>query len=381
MEKLIDEGSHYSKKIRTQLKNLLFVLTGAIIFSFLMGILSNIIVYHFVLNEPLTSYSFFLVEITIIMIVAISYSLYNWYVFVPYSHLTAKIFVPMIYNGKDGVIIDDLFDGYHPQKMAWQAFERFREKYQEIAEKRIKEGMPPKAAKKHILTELLEYLIVLNLSKELYGFDKKGLMPNKTIAKLPDGFEKNSFISFFKSLKPKDIVDMGMSQLEFNIPKDIAIKYWSPAPIKGLLPDPNTFKIGFVGKYCEIYLIGQCTSLMPIQSIQSGPAPIFEGVYIRRYFQDKLLEDSGKLRRITFHISVEAKFKLRYYLHPPLPYIEWAERWIDGFMKGTFFGGFDFEEFRKEKRNSMEYDMYETIKMIDVRIEDMEGKISNMEKS
>jgi hypothetical protein len=206
-------------------------------------------------------------------------------------------------------------------------------------------------------------------------------MPDKTIVKLPDQLENNSFISFFRSFEPKDMVDRGMSQLELNLPKDVEIKYESPAPVEGLVPDFNTFKIGFVGKYCEIYLTGRCTSLGHIQSMSSGPAPIFEGVYIRPYFQDEVIKNLRNLWRITFYISVEAKFKLRAYLLPPLAYMEWAERLIDDLVKGAFFSGFDFERFKKGKQGSMEYDLYETIKMIDVRTENIEKEISNMKKS
>lgn len=376
MEELNNERIHYSKKIRLQLRNLLFVLIGAIIFSFLMGVLANILVNHYMLSIAFTSESIYLIIIVITALIIISYCMYYWYAFSPYSRITREIVVPIIYNIKDGFVIGDPFDGYYPQQMAWQAFERFKEKYPEEAKNRIKEGIPPRTTKKHLLTELLEYLIILELSKDLYGFNKKGLMPDKTITKLPDGLEKNTFISFFKMLKPKDIVDRGMSQLEFNLPKDIVIKYWSPAPIKGLLPDPNTFRIGFIGRYCDIYLTGRCTSLWPIQSMRCGPAPIFEGMYIRRYFQEELEKNLGKLWKITFHLTIEARFKLRAYLRPPLEYIEWAERWIEGFIKGTFFGGFDFEEFRKEKIHSMDYDLYETIKMIDARLEKIENEMS-----
>ncbi len=373
MEELNNERIHYSKKIQLQLRNLLFVLIGAIIFSFLMGVLANILVNHYMLSTAFTSESIYLIIIVITISIIISYCMYYWYVFAPYSRITRKIVVPIIYNAKDGFVIRDPFDGYYPQQMAWQAFERFKEKHPEDAKNRIKdkEGILPRTTKKHIFTELLEYLIILKLSKNLYGFDKKGLMPDKTIAKLPDGLEKNTFISYFKTLEPR-----GMSQLDFNLPKDIVIKYWSPAPIKGLLPDPNTFRIGFIGKYCEIYLIGRRCTLWPIHSMRCGPAPIFEGVYIRRYFQEELEKNLGKLRRITFHLTIEARFKLRAYLRPPLEYIEWAERWIEGFIKGTFFGGFDFEEFRKEKIHSMDYDLYETIKMIEVRLEKIGNEMS-----
>lgn len=371
MEEVAVEGVSYVKSIRTQLKNLLLLLVGAIIFSFLMSILATLLV-NYVMGEPFTCTSSILMGIVISILIVITYILYYSYVFKPNSRITKEIRIPIIYNRKDGMVIEDPFDGYYPQEIARQAFERFKETCLEIAE-RINEGIPPRTTKKHILTELLEYLIVLDLSKNLHGFGEKGLMPD-TPAEIPDQLKKNSFISFFRSLKPKNIIDGSLSQLEFKLPRDIKIQYWSPAPIKDLIPDHNTFKIGFVGKYCEVYLTGQCFLGM-IQSMQCGPAPIFRGIYIRRYYQDKL--DLVNLGEITAHISVEAKFKLRAFLYPPSAYIEWIERWIEEFVKGRIFSGFDFGEFRKEKLTSMQYDLYETIKMIDVRTELIERDISS----
>lgn len=376
MEEFIDEKVRYSKKIREKQKELIIIFITAIIISFLVNILANSLFYY-VIGGSLTYFLPKTIGVAFFLLIIFSYFLYK-YVLDPYSRITKEIRIPIIYNRKDCIVIDDPFNGYFPQKMAWQAFERFKEKYPDIAENRINEGIPPHAAKKHILTELLEYLIVKN---NLSGFDKRGLMHDKTIVKLPDQLENNSFISFFRSFEPKDGVDIGMSQLELYLPKDVEIKYCSPAPIEGLIPDFNTFKIGFVGKYCEIYLTGRCTSLWNIQSMDSGPAPIFEGVYISPYFQDELEENLSNLWRITFYISVEAKFKFRAYLFPSLAYIEWTERLIDKLVKGTIFSGFDFETFGKEKQVSMKYDLYETIKMIDVRTENIEKEISNMKKS
>jgi hypothetical protein len=213
-------------------------------------------------------------------------------------------------------------------------------------------------------------MIVRYLCSELYGFGENKLKPDKTIEKLPDDLEKNTFISFFRELEPQDIVDRGMQQLQFNLPEDIEIKYWSPTPIEGMVPDPNTFRLGFVGKYIEVYLTARLTSMSPIGSMTYGPAPVFEGVYIRQYWQDKIMERLSKLWRVTFHINIEAKLKLRFGLFPNLSYMDWADNWINRFTKEGIFGGFDFNEFRKKKIDSMLYDIYETIKEINASIKD-----------
>ena len=137
-----------------------------------------------------------------------------------------------------------------------------------------------------------------------------------------------------------------------------------------MAPDPNTFRLGFVGKYIEVYLTARLTSMSWIGSMTCGPAPVFEGVYIREYWQDKIIKRLGKLWRVTFHINIEAKLKLRFGLFPNLSYMDWANNWINRFIKEGTFGGFDFNEFRKKKMDNMQYDIYETIKEINMLIKD-----------
>jgi hypothetical protein len=369
-----------SKKVREQLKNLLLVLVGAIIFSFLMGILASIAVNYFVLNV-FTYQSFLILLLTSIAVIILVYLLYYYYVFVPYSRISRNVIIPIIYDREEGEVIDDPFDGYYPQKLAWQAFERFKNEFAKIAKERIRKciSLPPQAGEKHILTELLEYMVILQLHSELYGFGTNKLKPDKTIEKLPAQLEKNTFISFFRELEPRDIVDKGMQQLEFILPEDIEIKYWSPAPIKGRTPDPNTFRIGFVGKYLEVHLTAHLASMCRISSMTCGPAPEFEGIYIRRYWQDKIRERLGKLWRAIFYINIEAKFRLRFGLFPNLSYIDWAEDWIYRFAKEGIFGGFDFNDFRRGKIESMLYDIYETVKETNVLVKNHEN-IKGMEK-
>jgi uncharacterized membrane protein len=129
-----------SRKIKEELKNLLLVLIGAIIFSFLMGILANVVVNYFVLNV-FTNQSLILLIVTLIIAATIAYILYYYYVFAPHCRINRDIMVSIIYDREDGEVIDDPFDGYYPQKMAWQAFKRFKEKFPKIAEERIKENI------------------------------------------------------------------------------------------------------------------------------------------------------------------------------------------------------------------------------------------------
>ncbi|ODS39771.1 MAG: hypothetical protein A7315_10430 [Candidatus Altiarchaeales archaeon WOR_SM1_79] len=364
-----------TEKIKRRYEEILLVLLVAIIFSFFMGIVANI-TFSYVKEGTIGQNVLILLILSIIGSILSAYRLYHYYVLKENLVIKKEIVIPIIFNRSEGLIIDDPFDGdYYPQKMAWQLFNKIIKEKPELKDK-LKKGMSLETKEKHIITELLEYIIILTLSKDLRGFGEKGLMPDKNVKNLPKELGANTFYSFFRRLKPTDIFDKGMSQLDFELPKDMKIKYWSPAPIKDYLPDPNTFKIGLTGKYCEVYLTVRYTSYWPIQSMMCGPAPALEGAYINPYFQNEVSDNVGKskLIRMTFHLNIEAKFKLRGMLFPPKGYMNWAEKWINGFICGKFTG-FDFNQVKLNQMKEIQYKTYETVEMNQKWIENIENEV------
>ncbi|MFC1995164.1 hypothetical protein ACFLVK_02010 [Chloroflexota bacterium] len=45
-----------------------------------------------------------------------------------------------------------------------------------------------------------------------------------------------------------------------------------------------------------------------------------------------------------------------------MPYIEWADGLIERFLTGGHFAGFDWQEFRQRKLESVIYDVYEEVR-------------------
>ena len=359
-----------SNKIRKQLKNLLLVLVGAIIFAFLMGILANVTVNYFTLNTFSRQLFLMFLIPTLIAAVILIYFVYYYYAFVPYSRIKRDILVNIIYDIQNAEVIDDPFDGYHPQKLSWQAFCRYKSRYPQEALEGIQAGMFPSRLKpdqKHILTELLEYIVILQLRSELYGSARTMPKPEKTVKKLPDELEKNPFILLFRESQSDDLIDKGMKQLELYLPEDIEINYWSPATTKGRTFNKDTFQISLVGKYVEILITAFAISMTPIV-MRFRPAPIFEGVYIRKYWEEKLVEKLPGLWKVAFHINVEARFKLRFGFFSNLLYLDWAGELINRFSSKGDFGGFDFHEFRNRKMDSLLHDLYEAVRETNVLV-------------
>ncbi len=359
-----------SRQGREHMRDLLQDLAQAIIFALFMGILANVIVIllvqgfsgiqtHFLLLLPMAS---------LIVTGVIAYVRYYHYVFRPHSRIDRDIWIHMIYDRNAVAIVDDPFDGYYPQQMSSQAFQRFKEEFPELAEG-IKEGVPPRPTGRHILTELAEYVTILGLSGELLGFGEEGLESDRAV-ELPRELEKNIFISFFRSVEPKDPVDISMRHIRWDLPRDIEIRYRSPSSVEGRVSDPNTFSLALEGKDIIVSLRARMAGMSRISSLTSGPAPVFEGVHIRRYYQGDLISRLGGLWRTSFliEISAQLKFGYRLGLRRSWAYLDWAARWIGRLAESGALGGLDWDSFRQRKKNEILVDMYQTVKETEVAL-------------
>lgn len=377
MSEHFEQKDYLSEKIRSQWKNLLLLLIGAIIFAFLMGILANIIVVYYS-SGTIEIGQFLIIFLPCFFVASIvGYVLFFYYVFSTNSRINGSTLVPIIYDINEATVIDDPFDGYYPQKLCWQVFNKFKKKYPQKAEEGIKASIYQvlKIQQKHMLTELLECIVMKQLSSELAMSERIMPWPHKTIEKLPKDLENNSFISFFKQLESSDIADKSMKQIGLHLPKDVEFRYMSPAHIykvrklsKYQLPNPNAFKIILSGKYVEISLTAFPVSDSQITTLTSGPAIKFEGIYIRKYWEKEILARLPNLRTITFHIYIEARLKLRFGLFLNLSYIDWAQNWINRFLVDGSFGGFDFREFSKIKADSLLQNLYEDMGEINIAV-------------
>jgi hypothetical protein len=370
--------AHPSENIKEQLKILRLVLAGAVVFSLLMGVLANII-FNYVVLDIWTCNSFRLLILSVILTALIIIYLLYEYAFKPYSQINKDLEVVIIYDRKGGEVIDDPFGGYYPQVMAYQAFKNYKNKNPDKAKRRIDEDILPSsdATKNHILTELLEYTMVRWLQRELKRYGENMPKNYKTITELSADLKKNTFISLFgkfRELEPQYPVCWILSP-KLDLPEDIAIKYWSPAPMKGIPFDQDTFRIDFVGKYLEVCLTVHLRSVSYVRNMTRSPAPVFGGMYISQCQQDKIVGKLDKLDVVTFDINIEAKSKWRFGF-PNLSYLNWADDWINRFVEGST-GGFDFNDFRKYNINSpnMLYNIYETVKETNMLAKD-HGKYS-----
>lgn len=206
----------------------------------------------------------------------------------------------------------------------------------------------------------MEFLLVSWLHGRLMGNGKGGLERDER-KKLPAELSRNVFVSFFQKLEPKGPTDIAMKQLEPILPKDIEIRFESPFPFENVI-DPNTFRLGLSGKYCDVQIAYLLTGVTRVTSMVSGPSPSFEGVRIGVDRMDDLMKRLGHLGQVSFLIHVEARLKLRFGILVKWAYLEWANGWIGALAGGQELEGFDFDSFARARAGSTLNDIYDVVK-------------------
>ena len=332
------------------------MLISAIVLALVVGILGSLTV-DYVQTGVL--YATLFVPCAILAVV-FSYCLFYFYVFRPNSTINRDVRVLIIYDRQEGAIIEDPFDGYHPQGMARQVFLRFKSERPEEATRRISDRPSLQNLQRFVFSDLMEFLLLSWLQGHLMGDGNRGLEMDER-KELPVELTRSIFVSFFQKLEPKGPTDIAMKQLEPTLPKDIRIRFESPFPFENII-DPNTFKFDLSGKYCDIRMSGVLTGISAVTSMTSGPSPSFEGVHVRKYWMDELFKNFGHLGRVTFLIRIEAKLKLRLGFLVKWSYLDWAGGWINRFAGGETLEGFDFNSFAQLRRESTLDDIYDTVK-------------------
>ena len=280
-------------------------------------------------------------------------------------------------------LLSDIFDGYHPQQMAWQTFERLLEEYPDYRNK-INLDTPPQVKQKHIITEFMEYLVIWTLCRELRGDDSKGLLPDKNLD-LPPRLTDNIFVSFFQKLTPRDIIDRGMSTLTMELPADFSFQEISTAiksTQKFTLPP---FQVELDGNCCNIKIkVSQTShfSILVSQGMAGGYMPSFEGVLVRPFWQEILKGKLGSIWEIVHWIKIDISFKttpfLLYSFFPklfkynPYAYVNWVEQWISRINSGgSGFQGFNFEDVKKTNALRREAETHEIIRSVEAKLDEI----------
>jgi len=347
-----------SQEVREQTKNMVLTIIGAIILAFLVGIISTTVSAYFAsFNE-----TELLLIASVILAVIISYLLFFFYVFRPYSSINKSITLNILFDKDDGKILDDVFDGYVPQGMALTAFKRYSKDIPDnVRIDRVKEVPYPSSfgSKPHIFTDLVVCIMIHSLRNLMDVRFETKLEPNIK-KELPKEFDDNTVISYFKKMEGHDIVDAALKQLDFIMPADVKIGYKSPAPLPNYFEDPNTFEIRFKGKSCDIRVHGMLVGIGPQNNLVTGPYSILDGVYIRKYWLDKIMKNFGGLWNVSFLLTVRANFRLR---RGYLSYMDWANGWISGFTSS-----FDFNAFRESKLRDITFRIFETVSTIKSRV-------------
>lgn len=325
----MDEFESFSSTVKT-----------AVLVSLLVGLLANQLIVHLVGGVDVTVAASLMAVFWLSLLLSVVYLLFYQQTFKPWSARTFPLRVHLVYNRVTGTVIDDPFSSYAPQKIGWQVFTRYKDAKGPGSTEELRKLNALPAPRRHILTDLMEYLVLFQIRQATSGLSYRIYGEELDSGTIPPTLLRNRFISFLQRAPKTDIVTSGMAQISPYLPNGFTIEHNPRAESS----TADAFTVALRGKHTTVAIRARLTSQWPIQTMTSGPAPIFEDVYINPYFQGALCDQLGQLMRATFEVVITCRHRLRWWFFRPSNDREWTDRFVRRFVRDKFFGYFDYDE-------------------------------------
>lgn len=286
----------------------------------------------------------------------------------------------LLWNTKDAKVLQSIYDyssGYFPQMTAFQVFNDF-EKHRPELKELLKERIGPPRNNKHVLSHFMDYLLLLWLSHD-------ALKPTYKLRFKEESFQLKEF---FEAAKSNPIIETaetlvrqgktGWTPPEVNIELPKGTKISISGNNKGV--DPNVGKLTLKNTYFKIeitYHIGGWRA--SIGSMWAGPAPSMLGMPLNPFFQEYLLANLSSISVMSYYLVFEAKFNMRMLPIRPRTFyrhMQWAEH-----LSELFVRFFDWDENTKLALASRQGEIYQIIKGLELRLNDVERKLGESGES
>ncbi len=366
----------FAEQHKRKIRDIVILVLTALVLGFLLNLLASVLS-QLLLNQLGPS---LLIWLSVVLAsVSVCFAYFAITLLKPPRTFVKVASCNLIWNPRDSKVYPSVYDysaGYFPQMFAFQIFEKIEQhepQYMEELKKGI--GLPP--SEKHILSHLMDYLMLLWL-----GWD--ALKPTGQL-----GFKERLF-------RLKDFEAMLGRNPIIAIAQELAKSKagWMPPDISIELPEGtqifmheisdranlNAGKLVLKNKYLAIevsYRVGSCT---PISSIWMGPAPSMLGMPINPFFLGKECDEKSRLDIsniwvMNYYMVFEAKFNELLLLKPNTFYshMRWAEQ-----LSQLFVDFFDWNQNARIAFASRQNEIYQILKGIELRLEDIENKLSEV---
>jgi len=364
----------FAEEYKRKIRDIMILILTALVLGFLLNFLASITFQ--LLSSQLYPSSLILLSLVLI-VVSVASAYFAIVLLKPPSSFVEVTSCNLLWNPRDRRVLPSVYDyskGYFPQMFAFQMFEKIEQNKSQLREE-LKEGIRLPPNEKHILSHLMDYLMLLWLGsdalKSTYRLGFKGrLFRLKDLKRIPD---RNPVIGIAR--------DFAKNRPGW-MPPDITIEL--PEGTEISMPEvcektnSNVGKLTLKNNYFTVnitYHVGACT---PVSSIWMGPAPSMLGMPINPFFLSKDCDEKSRLDIssvwvMSYHMVFEARFNELLLLKPRTFYrhIRWAQQ-----LSELFIDFFDWNKNAQKAFASRKSEIYEILKGVELRLEDIENTLS-----
>jgi len=359
---------------KRKIRDIIILLLTALVLGFLLNLLAST-TFQLLLSQ-IDPFSLILLSL-VLLVVSVACAYFAIVLLKPPSNFVKVASCNLLWNPRDRRVLPSVYDyseGYFPQMFAFQMFEKIEQHKSQLKEE-LKGGIGLPPNEKHILSHLMDYLMLLWLGidavKPTYRLGFKGrLFRFKDLRRISD---RNPIIAIAR--------DLANNRPEW-MPPDITIEL--PEGTEISMPevceqnDPNVGKLTLRNNYFTsniTYHVGACT---PVSSIWMGPAPSMLGMPINPFFLSKDCDEKSRLDIssvwvMSYYMVFETKFNELLLLKPRTfyQYTRWVEQ-----LSELFVHFFDWNQNAQKAFASRQSEIYEMLKGVELRLEGIENKLS-----
>ncbi|MHA1595151.1 MAG: hypothetical protein ACTSXX_10475 [Candidatus Baldrarchaeia archaeon] len=263
---------------------------------------------------------------------------------------------------------------YLPQTLAYEVFEALNKRG--LINKKDLQQLPDiRTNERHVLTNLMEYILIKGLSHIASDLSYKSFYEMKVKEykeqDLIEMFENNDILINVLQMTPEQVTEHGLPQMTITLPEKFRLIVINRTS--------DSIDIEIKSKYCSLVLDLRLSGYGKLSSIRAGPAPEIMGMPIdttanQLMYIKQLIETARVAYVLNIKLTVN-EYRLILSSSKALPYIEYAAN-----LAKSLVEFFDWEMCAMRAKRERESYLYETVKTIEKGIESLERELEELKE-
>ncbi|RLE37161.1 hypothetical protein DRJ17_07150 [Candidatus Woesearchaeota archaeon] len=352
----------------------IIVLTGYIL-ALLFGVTGNVIAYFI---TPFVQGYVVILSIVTLLFLAFIMVIKLWSYVKPRLSWNFRAHTILLINAVKGEVVWPPSIYYWPQIIAYDVFEALNKRGL-IDKKKLQELPDIRTSKRHILMDFMEYILIKGLSYTssnlvygpFYGMKVKEYR-EQAVANM---FKDNSILMNVLSITPKEITEHSLPQIIITLPEAFQLSVIDRSL--------DHVSLEIKSRYCSLRLNVHLSGWKSGLSMRAGPAPEIMGMPIdTTVHQEMYIKQLAEMVMVAFTLDINlmikgfsSKFLLILKSDKALTHIEYAAR-----LAKSLVEYFDWGVCAAKAKESRESNLYEVVKTIERRVEDLAEKLEELNR-